>query len=453
MRRPRLVLGLRGRITATVLACTLISIAAVSGAAYLLQERNSRDRFRVAAITETDSDASQAAADLDTSPTPSEAVAAFMSGRSGVEWVVLAGGDQLLSSGISTPLDSAQLLAATSHRSTEVQIDWQARLAVPAEVGEGVTLIELYSLQSLRAELADLRRNVIRIGLLAALFSAVLGAVIAERIHRPVLRARDAARRLESGDLGARVPVHGRDELAQLGIAFNDMAGELERTLTQLQAMGAQQRRFVADVSHELRTPLASLVAAAESADADDPHVRTRAAELLRTQTRRLAALVEDLLEISRFDAGAAVLDREPVDLVALVTDVAAHADPPDGVRITSDGDPVVSADPRRLHTVLRNVVSNALRYGEAPVRIDVRGEPTQVTVRIADHGPGIPPELAALIFDRFVRGDPARSASDGSGLGLAIARENARLHGGDLLIAPSAPGEGATFVLTLPRT
>jgi two-component system sensor histidine kinase MtrB len=450
--------GLRGRITATVVHCVLTATLIVSTATYLLQDRHSRERFAAAAVLATRSDGAQAAALAAVAAYPAKDVLAYLAGRQGVDWMVVqwSGWDNLLwySEGMPAELrdPTRTNVVLTNGGPVAVQAAGRTFLAVMSDAGPGIVIVEFYDLRPLETELRQLRRNTVLVGLPVLLCTAVLGVVIAGRIARPIERASAAARRMGAGDLSPRLPAAGRDELADLGSAMNEMAGELDRTLTELRRMDTQHRRFTADVAHELRTPLASLVAAADSLDAEKPTVRHRAAVLLRQQTRRLAALVEDLLEVSRFDAGAVVADRRAVDVGALATEVAGTSERPADVRVQVSGDPVLLADPRRLHAVLRNLVANALAHGAPPVLVDVRGQEDTVEVVVADHGDGVPADLKGVLFDRFVRGDPARG-SGGSGLGLAIARSNAELHDGRLRLIPSAPGAGATFELSLPRT
>jgi len=210
-----------------------------------------------------------------------------------------------------------------------------------------------------------------------------------------------------------------------------------------------QQRRFVADVVHDLRTPLASMIAATDGLDSPESRDRARSAELLGTQVRRLSTLVEDLLEMSRFDAGAAELRPEVVDLQALVTDAVTLCAPDTEIAVSRTGYTSVYGDPRRLHTIVRNLVTNALHHGAPPIAVTVNGQAHQVQVTVADSGPGLPAERAPFIFDRFARGARARQHAEGSGLGLAIAYENAVLHGGRIEATSS---HGAVFTLTVPR-
>ncbi|MFF0250545.1 sensor histidine kinase [Streptosporangium sandarakinum] len=235
------------------------------------------------------------------------------------------------------------------------------------------------------------------------------------------------------------------------------LAATLQRDTAVLRDMEARARRFAADVSHELRTPLAAMTAVTGLLDEDVaagrmPPETAEAVGLVADETRRLARLVDDLMEVSRFDAGAAVLTLDEVDLAQLVRKTLAlrhwqdrvPVDIPDGLRIR--------LDPRRVDVILANLVGNALRHGgPAPtVQLWARAVPGGVALTVTDDGPGIAADLLPYVFDRFTKGDAARARSEGSGLGLAIAYENARLHGGTLSAA-NAPDGGAVFTLTLP--
>jgi two-component system sensor histidine kinase MtrB len=229
----------------------------------------------------------------------------------------------------------------------------------------------------------------------------------------------------------------------------------------ELRAQEERARRFVADVSHELRTPLAAMTMMATVLDEDAdqlPPDAARAARTVSAETARLAQLVEDLMEISRFDSGAATLNLDEIDLGHTIRATLAlrgwqdevHTELPDGVRLV--------ADRRRLDVVVANLVGNALRHGAPPVTVVLRedaaadgGGSGVVFVEVTDHGPGLPPEVVGRVFDRFYKADSARTRSEGSGLGTAIALENARLHGGTLTAA-NRPGGGALFTLRLPH-
>ena len=314
-----------------------------------------------------------------------------------------------------------------------------------------------FPLSEVTADLALLRNVLAAVGVAAVLLSALVGAAAARGLLRPLRQARTAAHRLEVGLLGTRLPEGGGDEFADLGHAFNRMAEALEASIADLRSLEANHRQFVADVSHELRTPLTALTTAADVLESHREgldEAGSRAARLLVRESHRLATLVEDLMEISRLDAGAAPMAWEPVDVVHLVTAaVASRGWSGSQVHVaTSNAEGATTvADPRRLDAIVANLVGNALEHGAPPVRVLVTATAEEVVVVVADAGPGIPPDHLARIFDRFYKADPARPGGRGSGLGLAIARENARLHGGDLTVS-SPPGSGATFTLRLPR-
>ncbi|MER5632531.1 MtrAB system histidine kinase MtrB [Streptomyces nitrosporeus] len=301
----------------------------------------------------------------------------------------------------------------------------------------------------------------------AGLFVVVLlGAIawfVVRQVVTPVRMAAGIAERLSAGRLQERMKVTGEDDIARLGEAFNKMAQNLQLKISQLEELSRMQRRFVSDVSHELRTPLTTVRMAADvihEARVDFDPVTARSAELLGDQLDRFESLLSDLLEISRFDAGAAALDAEPIDLRSVVRRVIGGAEPlaeRKGSRIVVMGDelPVVAeADPRRVERVLRNLVVNAVEHGEGRdvvVRMGVAQGAVAVAVR--DYGVGLKPGEATRVFNRFWRADPARArTTGGTGLGLSIAVEDARLHGG-WLQAWGEPGGGSQFRLTLPRT
>jgi two-component system sensor histidine kinase MtrB len=321
----------------------------------------------------------------------------------------------------------------------------------------GPALYLFFPLGDVAADLRLLRNVLAGVGTGAVLLSAGVGALAARGLLRPLRQARNAAHRLEVGLLGTRLPERGGDEFADLGHAFNRMAEALERSIGDLRDLEASHRRFVADVSHELRTPLTALTTAADVLDAHSAGLDAagaRAARLLVHESRRLAALVEDLMEISRLDAGAAPMAWEPVDVARLARSAVSARGWGGrvGVAVAPGSGPTTTvADPRRLDAIVANLVGNALEHGRPPVRLVVAGGTGEVTATVSDAGPGIAPAHLPRVFDRFYKADPARPGGRGSGLGLAIARENAHLHGGDLTVA-SPPGEGATFTLTLPR-
>ncbi len=286
--------------------------------------------------------------------------------------------------------------------------------------------------------------------------------LVTRRTVRPVRRAAEVAERLADGQLTERMPERGEDEMATLARSFNGMAVSLQDQIRRLEELSALQRRFVSDVSHELRTPLTTIrmagemiYGARESFDA----VTKRSAELLSTQLDRFEDLLADLLEISRYDAGAAVLDAEGGDVRDVVLRTVDNAltlavRKGSWLRVEMPEDRAVAdIDPRRVERIVRNLLVNAIEHAEGTVvEVRVAADAKAVAVVVRDHGIGMTPEEVAHVFDRFWRADPARArTTGGTGLGLAISLEDAHLHGG-WLEAWGRPGQGASFRLTLPR-
>ena len=337
-------------------------------------------------------------------------------------------------------------------------------LVVGAPVTQQPGSVELYYLFPLEAEqrtLTLVRNTMLVTGVLLVLLLAAVALMVTRQVVRPVRSAAEVAARFASGRLRERMQVRGEDDLAALASAFNDMADSLQGQITKLEEMSRLQRRFTSDVSHELRTPLTTIRMATDLLHAarEDfrPHV-ARSAELLQTELDRFESLLADLLEISRYDAHVAVLEPDPIDLRGLIRSsvdmmavVAARA----GVQVQLDlpDEPVIAdVDSRRVSRILRNLLVNAVEHGEGrPVEVALRGDGRAVAVTVRDHGVGLRPGEAALVFDRFWRADPSRDRrTGGTGLGLSISLEDARLHGG-WLHAWGRPGHGAQFRLTLP--
>jgi two-component system sensor histidine kinase MtrB len=292
-------------------------------------------------------------------------------------------------------------------------------------------------------------------GALVLIVVAVLAAgFIARGILRPVDAAARAADRIEAGDLSTRIGLGRKDELGRLTSSIDAMAATLEGTVANLEASQMQNKRFVADVSHELRTPLTALVAEASLLEAQLPELppdARRPAELLVTDVGRLRVLVEDLMELSRFDAHAEQILLTEVDLVRLVrATIAARL--PGATLETDDPELTVRTDPRRLDRILGNLLDNAREHAPgAPVEVSLgRDGRHGVLLEVADRGPGVPADRLPELFERFEKADPSRPG--GSGLGLAIAAEHAALLGGSLT-ARQRPGGGLVFTLRLPVT
>ncbi|PWD52642.1 two-component sensor histidine kinase [Serinibacter arcticus] len=292
----------------------------------------------------------------------------------------------------------------------------------------------------------------------AIALALVVSQVLARGMTSPLREMTAAARAMSAGDYDIRVRTTSRDEVGQLGHAFNAMAGDLS-------SLAEAQRAIVANVSHELRTPIAALRAQLENMVDGVTEPDEEALTSALDQTERLTRLVTYLLDLSRLEAGAAGLHLQVVpvrDVVEEVVAAASHAARAAGREVTWDvqvpQELSFRVDTERLHQVLLNLLSNASRHSPAggTVQVSARVTGTTVVIDVVDDGPGIPPTERAKIFDRFEQGTnrPATdgTTSGGTGLGLAIARWAAGLHGGTLdAVAPTPPSTGATLRLTLP--
>jgi two-component system sensor histidine kinase MtrB len=299
----------------------------------------------------------------------------------------------------------------------------------------------------------DVAVALLGVGLVLVALAMTTAASVGTRVLRPLARLAAAADRMAAGDLTARVEPDGDDEVAGVARSFNLMAGNLEESVRTLQQMEATSRRFAADVSHELRTPLAAMTAVSDvlAAHAEGMSAHAgRATHLVVQEIAHLDRLVGDLIEISRFDAGTAVLDAERVDVAAALARTLTVRGWRDQVQVHADAGLTAHLDLRRFDVVVANLVGNALKYGRPPVVVTARPDGDGLAVEVTDRGPGIPEQALPHLFARFYKADAARARSDGSGLGLAIALENARLHGGDLQ-AGNRPDGGAVLRLTLP--
>lgn len=333
---------------------------------------------------------------------------------------------------------------------------------LPADRGRYV-IEYVFPMEEEQAALDLVARALLTAGALLLVLVGLLTWLVTHQVLSPIRMARRVAERLAAGQLEERLRVRGEDDLARLAQSFNQMAANLQGQIRQLEELSRVQRRFTSDVSHELRTPLTTVRMASEvlhDARADFDPVTARAAELLQTELDRFEGLLGDLLEISRFDAGAAALDLEDLDLGELARRVV------DGTRVLAEqrqttvtveitGWPVrAEVDHRRVERILRNLVTNAIDHADSATGVLVRvsGDDHSAAVTVRDYGVGLAVGESALVFNRFWRADPARTrTSGGTGLGLSIALEDTHLHGG-WLQAWGQPGKGAQFRLTVPR-
>lgn len=328
-----------------------------------------------------------------------------------------------------------------------------------------VGLYELYLLFNLDNQdktLQIVTNSLIATGTALVLLVALVTILVVRQVVRPVREAAKTAEALASGDLGKRMDIHGDDEIARLGSAFNEMANSLQLQINRLENLSHVQQRFVGDVTHELRTPLTTLRMAAgmiHSAKSNFDPTLQRSVELMMLQLDRFERLLEDLLEISRFDAEVAIIEPVEFDLCLLTTNaiddlrlVASEAGT--HIELNRPADSVyIKGDIRRVERILRNLLINAIDHAEGkPINVTIKHDEHAVAISVRDHGIGLDKESALRVFDRFWRADPSRSRiRGGTGLGLSMALEDARLHNGELEVYGEL-GKGAHFVLTLPK-
>ena len=320
----------------------------------------------------------------------------------------------------------------------------------------------VFTLANQRATLDLIQNSLLLTGLVLLLLIGLITWLVVRQVVKPVREAARVASLFTQGDLTQRLQVESNDEIATLGNAFNEMAASIQAQISRLENLSNVQQRFVSDVSHELRTPLTTLRMASDviygQRENFDP-VIARSAELLIAQIDRFEKLLQELLEVSRFDAEVAVLEPTDFEFIALVrrcvADLGVILDSPESqIAVVAPNTPVhIRADFRRVERIMRNLISNALDHSDGkPIEIECVETLTEVAVSVRDHGDGMEEASLTRVFDRFWRADPSRARTrGGTGLGLSIALEDARLHNGEL-DAWGAPGDGANFVLTLPR-
>ncbi|MBZ5737323.1 MtrAB system histidine kinase MtrB [Nocardioides mangrovi] len=340
-----------------------------------------------------------------------------------------------------------------------------SQVVLPADA-QTYTLYYLFPLDEQEETLALVTRALLTAAILLLVLVAGMTWLVTRQVVSPIRLARRTAERLAAGQLQERMKVAGEDDLARLATSFNQMASNLQRQIRQLEELSRVQRRFVSDVSHELRTPLTTVRMAGDmlhDARQDFDPATARAAELLQTELDRFEVLLADLLEISRFDAGAAVLELDDVNLVDVAHRIVDATRPLAQQRqvtvvVRAPGHPCLAeADVRRVERIVRNLVTNAIDHAatdgvDPGIVVQVDGDEHAAAIAVRDYGVGLAPGEASMVFNRFWRADPARArTSGGTGLGLSISLEDTHLHGG-WLQAWGRPGEGAQFRLTLPR-
>ncbi|MBB6170138.1 two-component system sensor histidine kinase MtrB [Nocardiopsis mwathae] len=358
----------------------------------------------------------------------------------------------------STELDAQYM------RNTEIvgEHGREPGLVVGAQLSHVYELYYVFPLDHEQQMLDLVQNTVILVATALVILLAVIAFAVTRQVVIPVRMAAGSAERLAAGDLSERMSVRGEDDLARLAMSFNDMAGNLQEKIHELEELSKVQRQFVSDVSHELRTPLTTIRMAGDLLYDDredlDP-TQSRSVELLQSQLERFEELLGDLLEISRHDAGAATLAIESMDIRDVVMKSvgdAEHIAEKRGIKVVLrlPAEPCYAEfDARRINRILRNLVVNAIEHSEGKdVIVTAVGDRDAVAIAVRDFGVGLKEGEEHLCFDRFWRADPARArTTGGTGLGLSIAKEDAQLHGG-WLQAWGSPGKGSQFRLSLPR-
>ena len=449
--------GMRTRLFIGFAAVALITAAIITGSSYFLLRDSLLNRVASGAATELTDAVQLGGTQLaqDTSGTQDAAIASQLAKRGGYFVLVTPRGSAQSNSDIGTQEIPAAFMEAAKTQLVQQRVIVRG---VPYEL-TGTTLSggpQMFLFTPLDNE-QNILTELITIGSVSgglALVGAAGVAFLATRnVLVPIRRLGHAARMLGQGDLDVRLEVKGTDEIADVSRTFNDTAAALAQSMDELRAMDAASRRFVADVSHELRTPLTAMTAVTEvleDVESADP-TTISAAHLIANETKRLARLVEDLMEISRFDAGTAAMRVEDINLAELIEATLATRGWTSKVMVTAPQLVPARVDARRIDVVVANLVGNALKHGGEPVALHLFEQGEYVVVQVADSGPGIPAEALPHIFDRFYKADKARGRSEGSGLGLSIAFENARMHGGELS-AGNRPEGGAVFTLRFPN-
>lgn len=456
--------GLRLRITIAFLGGALAVSALVAGTTYLLAERYLSSRRIDDSVQQAFAGLRDALRYLSQPAVASseepdlEALGALLEAQAGEVLLVQDDGGYYASSLSITPTSVPTALSTAVARG---EVGYAYRDARPRQLvfaspvpQHEIRAFFFFSLGDLDQTLTILRNVLVGVSAGAVALAALAGSRVSARVVDPVRRASRAARRVAEGLLETRLPVSGRDELAAMAASFNEMAAALEDRI-------ARERRFVGDVSHELRTPLTTLRASTDylvqHGDNLPPAVR-RAVELLAADLEYLQRLVDDLLDLSRVEAGRVDMAWERLSLAELAREVVARRtrSGQGSIRVELEGEAAelsTVADKQRLERVVGNLVDNALVHGGGDVTVRVGAADGTLLLSVEDRGPGIPPGASHRIFERFYKADPARHRGDGrgAGLGLAIARENAHLHGGEILVHTRRSG-GTRFTLRLPR-
>ena len=449
LRRPG---GLRRRLVVAFVLVAAVSAGVLAVASYLLVQQARLQGSLSASSAQAREDLNLAA--TITYPLASDFVNAYEQ-RGTHAVLVFPGGLRVPSDTEVNPPIPAEL-ADVVHQGQlgyqRVHVAGQPYLILGGQVPQSTAQLYLFfSEQDIQHALDQLRNTLVGGWLSVLLVAALIGNALARRTLGPVAKASEAARLIADGRLDTRLPAGDGDEFGAWAAAFNEMADALEAKIAALSAAQARELRFTANVAHELRTPLTALVAEASLLSGQVSHLpdpARRPVELMIADVSRLRTLVDELMEISRLDAGSEPVLQRLVDVQAVVAALISARGWQDQVAV--DGGPLtLTTDPRRVERILANLVGNAVEHSGRDVVVRTGTDGAHGWIDVADAGPGIAPEHLPHVFERFYKADSAR-AGLGSGLGLAIASENARLLGGNISVS-SEVERGSVFRLTLP--
>ncbi len=444
--------GLRRRLVVAFVLVATISAGALAVASYLLVREARLDGSLTTSAAEAREDLNLAA--TITGQAAGDFVRAYEQ-RGTHAVLIFPGGGKV----VSDPQVNPPIPAALQGFVRQGQLGYQRMdvaglpyLVLAGRVpGSSAQLYLFFSEQSIQRNLAQLRNTLAAAWLGVLLLAALVGRALARRTLGPVAKASEAASLIAGGRLDTRLPAGAADEFGAWAAAFNEMADALEAKIAALSAAQARELRFTANVAHELRTPLTALVAEASLLSGQVNHLpdsARRPVELLIADVSRLRTLVDELMEISRLDAGSEPVLQRLVDVRSVVVALISARGWQDRVAVHG-GSLTLTTDPRRIERILANLVGNAVEHSGRDVVVRTGTDGAHGCIDVADTGPGIPPEHLPHVFERFYKADSAR-AGLGSGLGLAIALENARLLGGDISVSSDVEG-GSVFRLTLP--
>lgn len=458
--RPR-ALGLRARITLAFTLGAFLASGLLAGTTFALTRNNLLTQRESSALNQAYVNANFVRSSLISDPTPEEVQTSLLpslrlpvGARAFIHyqqrWFFTSPSDNeaVLPEQLRGEVSEGE--PARMRFSSQGEPTLVVGLPVPAANAE---YYEAVGLDDLNDTLRSLGISLFGASVLTTFAGAGIGLWASRRTLRPLVEVSHAAEAIAGGRLDTRLEATEDPDLGVLATSFNDMAHALQTRIE-------RDARFASDVSHELRSPLMTLSAAVdilETRREELPERSQAALDLLAVEVQRFQQLVEDLLEISRYDVGAVRLDANELRLAEFVMQAvqASQNGAPVPVHVDSElAGAVVLADKRRLARVVANLLDNARKYGDGATAVSVRRHHDRVHIVVEDEGPGVPAEERAVIFDRFARGGVAgrRGASEGVGLGLALVAEHVRLHGGRVWVEDRADGkEGARFVVELP--